>query len=121
MGILEGADVEISNFEIDNPVLSEFATDTISKIDVLNVCEYLGINDNNFNGSLETIEKVIGLVGKEQAMEKIQSVVSELGFRPGVIDEVYSRLMLDREIKRTTGNLDNLLKQKYGNSSEIQI
>ncbi|NTW90572.1 MAG: hypothetical protein HGA35_01330 [Erysipelotrichaceae bacterium] len=52
-------------------------------------------------------------------MEQIQRVVSEIGFRAGVIDEVYSRLMLDKEIKRTTNNLDGLLKQKYGNSHQI--
>jgi len=121
MSILEGADVEISSYEIDNPLVVEFLTDKTDKIEVLGICEYLGINDNNFGDSqtLDKVEKIVQIIGKENALEKIQSIVSEVGFKPGIIDEIYAKVMLDREINRTSRNLDRLLQQKYGNSSSI--
>lgn len=118
MEILDGAIIE---YETSNPVMSEFIGEVNpSKVDILNVCEYLGINDNNFVNSetLDKIEKIIGIVG-ENYLYKIQDIVAEIGFKPGVLDEIYVKVMLDREIKRTSGNLDKLLKQKYGNSSNI--
>lgn len=115
MSILEGADVEITDYEIDNPLVVEFLGESADKIDVLSICEYLGINDNNFGDSqtLDKVTKIIEMVGRDNALEKIQSIVSEVGFKPGVLDEIYAKVMLEREIGRTSKNLDNLLKQKY--------
>jgi len=122
MSILDGATIE---FETSNPVLSEFIGDInndIDKVSIYNICDYLGIGDTNF-GDTETIDKIskiIALTGKESALEKIQEIVSEIGFKPGVLDDIYCKLMLEKEIKRTAGNLENLLKQKYGDNSSIQ-
>lgn len=124
MSILDNATI---TFETSNPVLSEFINDAnlSDKIPVYEVCNYLGIDDNNFGGmeAVDKIQKIIRLVGNENLLEKIQSLVSEIGFKPNVLDEIYSRLRIDDEILRTTKNLDNLLKQKYntyGNTSNIQ-
>lgn len=119
MDILDGATIE---YETSNPLMSEFIGEVNpNKIDILNVCEYLGINDNNFgdNQTLDKVEKIIGIIG-ENAFEKIQNIVSEIGFKTGVLDEIYAKVMLDKEIGRTSKNLDNLLKMKYGDTSNIQ-
>ena len=118
MSILDGATIE---YEASNPVMSAFLEElSPNKVNILNVCEYLGINDNNFGDSetFDKIEKIIGILG-DSAFEKIQEMVSKLGFKQGILDEIYSKVMLEREIKRTTSNLDNLLRQKYGNTSNI--
>jgi hypothetical protein len=118
MELLDGATIE---YESTNPLMAEFIGEVNpNKIDILNICEYLGINDNNFGDSetFNKVEKIIGILG-ENAVEKIQSIVSEVGFKPGVLDEIYAKVMLDKEIWRTTRNLDNLLKQKYGDTSNI--
>lgn len=118
MSVLEGATIE---YETSNPVMSAFLEElSPNKVDILNICEYLGINDNNFIGSetFDKIEKIIEILG-DSAFEKIQEMVSQLGFKQGILDEIYSKVMLEREIGRTTKNLDNLLKQKYGDTSNI--
>lgn len=118
MSILDGAIIE---YETSNPVMSEFIGEVNpSKIEILNVCEYLGLNDNNFGDTetLDKIEKIISIVG-DNSLEKIQDIVAEIGFRPGILDEVYSKVMLDREIKRTSGNLDKLLQKKYGGTGNF--
>ena len=118
--ILDGAIIE---YEVDNPVMSEFIGEVNpSKIDILNVCEYLNINDNNFGDSetLDKVEKIIEIIGKDDLMSKIENIVAEIGFKGGILDDIYAKVMLEREISRTSRNLDQLLKQKYGDTSNIQ-
>lgn len=118
--LLEGATIE---YETSNPLMSEFIGEVNpSKVDILNVCEYLGINDNNFGDTetLDKVEKIIGIIGKDDLMSKIENIVAEIGFKSGILDEIYSKVMLDREIKRTSSNLDQLLKKKYGDTGNIQ-
>ena len=120
MSILEGA--TITQYETDNPVLSTFIGDeNLSKIDILNVCEYLGIGDRTFNDdrTIDKVERVIELIGKDDLMNKMEALVSEVGFKPGMLDNIYSKLMIDKEITRQSNNLNNLLKHKYGNSNNI--
>lgn len=118
--ILDGAIIE---YEVDNPVMSEFIGEVNpSKIDILNVCEYLNINDNNFGDSetLDKVEKIIEIIGKDDLMSKIENIVAEIGFKGGILDDIYAKVMLEREISRTSRNLDQLLKKKYGNTGSIQ-
>jgi len=123
MPILEGA--EITEYEVDNPSIAELSEgisdSTIDRITVLEICDYLGITDRNYNDPdiMDRIVKVIDIIGKDNPLQKIESIVSEIGFKPGMLDDIYSKVMLDKEIKRQSTNLDNLLKHKYGNSNNV--
>ena len=118
MSILEGATIE---FEMNNPVVATFiGEENTNKVAISEVCDYLGINDNNFSDSeiISKIEKIIGILG-EDYMPKMERLVSELGFKQGMVDDIYNRLMIDREINRLSGNLENLLNKKYGNRDSL--
>ena len=70
MSILDGATIEYEN---SNPVLSTFiGEENTNRGDIYYVCEYLGIGDNNFGdaNTIDKIEKIIEIVGKENLMEK---------------------------------------------------
>lgn len=118
MSVIDGATID---FETNNPNIYSFiGEDNVNKISIGEVCEYLGVNDMNFTDSniISKVEKVIGMLG-EDYMTKIESLVSELGFKSGIVDDIYNRLMIDKEINRVSGNLNNLLQKKYGNTNNI--
>lgn len=101
MDILDGAIIE---YEADNPELSKDINDDNEivegdlndKILVLRICQFLGISDLNYNDSevLNRISQIIKITGKDNALNVIQSKANELGFKPGVLDDIYSNLRL---------------------------
>lgn len=113
-------DADITEYEINNPVMSSFMEEN-NRVDVLKVCDYLIINDSTFGDSetITKVEKVISMLGKENLMDKLEKVVSEVGYKPGMLDDIYAKLVLDKEISRQSDNLNNLLKQKYGNNHNL--
>ena len=98
MSILDGATIE---FEENNPNIVEdlnglVEDDLVDKILVYDICQFLGINDTNYTDPeiFDKINKIVKITGKENAFNKIQELTSELGFKPGILDDIYSTLRL---------------------------
>lgn len=90
MSILEGADVEITNYEIDNPLVVEFLGESADKIDVLGICEYLGINDNNFgdsNAVFKTIKPTLEILQGGNVVDANAGFKKSVWQRVGGYDE----------------------------------
>ena len=106
--ILDGAIIEYEedNPEIMNNIEELVEGDLVDKILFCNICNFLGINDNNYTDPeiFDKINKIISITGKDNALNVIQKITGEVGFKPGVLDEIYSKL-----------RLENI----YGNSSNI--
>ena len=110
MELLEGA--EITEYEVDNPSIAELSEgisdSIIDRITLLEICDYLGITDRNYNDPdiMDRVVKVIDSVGKDGALNKIQDIVSELGYKPGMLDELYNKVMLDKSLPRRKSILE---------------
>lgn len=107
-GILDGATIE---FENDNPKISEdfeelSETDTVDKILLYQILNFLGINDTNYTDPdiFNKVNKIVKMIGKDKAFDTIQHIANEIGFKPGVLDEIYSFL----RIRGYDGNTDSI-------------
>lgn len=98
MSILDGATIE---YEQDNPEVMKnidglVEDDLVDKILFCDICNFLGINDNNYTDPevFSKISKIVKITGKEKALDTIKNITLNVGFKPGVLDEIYSTLRL---------------------------
>lgn len=96
--ILDGATIEYeeSNPNIVNDLNGLVEEDLVDKILVYDICQFLGINDTNYTDPeiFDKINKIVKITGKDNALNKIQELTGELGFKPGILDDIYSTLRL---------------------------
>jgi len=109
MDILDGATIE---FEENNPNITREIKEGLSSDDltdivlISDILLFLGINDTNYTDPeiFDKINKIIQITGKDKAIDVIRKITGEVGFKPGVLDEIYSKLRLEN----IYGDTDNI-------------